>query len=133
MSVNKVTLIIPTHERHHYLERILDYYINIKSVDFEILIADSSVKAFREIESPNIKYLHMPYIDLVEKLSIVLKFPRTPYTLICADDDFIIPDTIFKCIDFLDQNSDYSSAQGKYLSFINIYGFIFFQPYYIYN
>ena len=34
----------------------------------------------------------------------------------CADDDFLVPSAITKCVAFLENNKDYSSAQGHYVS-----------------
>jgi len=129
----KVTLIIPTHERHDYLDRSLYYYKQIKLVDFPIIIVDSSFKAFEKIDYADVTYLHLPHRTLSEKLSIATSCIASPYSLLCADDDFIIPETLFKCVDFLEEHRDFSSAQGKYVSFHNIRGSIFFKPYYLYN
>ena len=37
----------------------------------------------------------------------------------CADDDFFVKNAIQDCIDFLEANPDYSSVQGRYISFDN--------------
>jgi glycosyltransferase domain-containing protein len=41
----------------------------------------------------------------------------TKYCVICADDDFIIPDSINKSVDFLENNPDFTVAHGRYISF----------------
>ena len=112
---DKVTLIIPTYNRHNYLTRILDYYSN---VNLRILVADSSQNEYPFKNTYQIDYFHYPNYMPSKKLADIIQKVKTPYVFMCADDDFIIPRAIEKCIKFLDKNSDYSSAQGIYFSFI---------------
>lgn len=115
---NNFTLIIPTHNRHHYLKRILKFYI--KS-DFNILIFDSSSKKMESIliKRKNIKYFHCPTFSFTDKFINSIKKVKSEYVAFCADDDFIFPKAIKKCCKFLDNNHDYVAAQGKLLSFIH--------------
>jgi hypothetical protein len=43
----------------------------------------------------------------------------TDYVAICADDDFLFPQGLEKCIEFLEINNDYACAQGSYIRFRN--------------
>lgn len=126
----KVTIVIPTHNRQNYLNRVLEYYSDANST---IIIADSSESKYSGKLPLQTQYFHYPQMPLVKKLMKATSLVTTPYLLICADDDFIILETIFKCIDFLEMHNDFSSAQGKYLSFSNLHGYIFFEPYYVNN
>ena len=45
---------------------------------------------------------------------------QTDYSVLCADDDFIIPSSLNKCINFLKNNKSYSSAHGLYFNHPNI-------------
>jgi hypothetical protein len=38
-----------------------------------------------------------------------------PFITVCSDDDFIFPEGIAKCVEFLKQHADFSCAHGKYL------------------
>lgn len=125
----KITIVIPTHNRQDYLTRILEYYND----NITLIIADSSELEYTRKLPLRTQYFHYPQMPLVEKLMKATALVTTPYLLVCADDDFIIPETIFKCIDFLEGNNDFSSAQGKYLAFYNLHGYIFFEPYYVNN
>src|SRR5215210_5385137 len=94
-----ITLIIPTHNRHHYLNRILDY---LKSQTFQIIIADSTEQFYSSNTlSSNYNYLHLPGKTLTQKLSIALHLVQTEYVLMCADDDFLIPQGVIDCVNFL--------------------------------
>lgn len=105
-----VTLILILHNRHDNLDRLLDYY---KSFSSPIIIADSSsvVHTFRNT-SVSYKYLYTPDVSFTKKIEMALAEVKTPYVVMCADDDFIIPESILKCVDFLEHNKEYIAAQG---------------------
>jgi glycosyltransferase domain-containing protein len=112
---DKFTLIIPTRNRHNYLQRGIDYYGN---TDLNVIIADSSeVKYPKEINSKNIKYIHFGGDIFSTKLKAVLDTITTPFCGMCADDDFILTESIAQCVRFLEASPDYSSVQGNYVSF----------------
>jgi len=120
---NILTIIIPTYNRYHNLFRILDYY---ESFNFpaKIYILDSSDNICKNLQlqallrSEDIKYLKLPSnFSVNKKISVSIENIVTPYSVLCADDDFITPRGLEKSIDFLESNFDYSSAQGAYTSF----------------
>ena len=119
------TLLIPTHNRPHYLKRALDYYQSI-SFKFLIVIYDSSKEKFAfKYPSLNIDYHHVPHLSYIQKMMHGVSKLQTPYSAICADDDFIIQSGIEKCISFLRENDDYVSVQGHVSRFMKYEEFIF--------
>jgi len=111
----KVTLILSTWNRPAYLRRALDYY---KNADLRIVICDSSQKKFTDkIKYPHVSYHFFKNESLFRKLVLIKKQVKTPYVVMCAEDDFILPETIHACVDFLEKNNDYASAQGYSISF----------------
>lgn len=123
---NKVDLIIPTYNRPNFLRRILGYYDSY-SVNFNIIIADSSANNNKKLNKKIVSYfpnLKIQYIDKYnQNLASHLKFAEmikhvvSKYCVFCPDDDFIVPDGINKAVDFLEKNPDYSAAHGTYISF----------------
>lgn len=112
---DQVTIIIPTLNRHKFLSRILEYY---EDTDIRIVVADSTEIHFKNIEQySNLTYHHYSNIDFITKITSILSVVSTPYTVICADDDFIIPSGLEKCINFLENNHDYVCASGRVLLF----------------
>ncbi|MFT4091997.1 MAG: TIGR00180 family glycosyltransferase [Niabella sp.] len=109
----KITLVIPTHNRHRYLQRVLKFYANS---GIAIIVGDSTLQPLNPVPS-NISYLHLPGLSLPEKLKRLTAEVKTQYTVLCADDDFIITGSIFKCLDFLEQHSDYAVAQGRIICY----------------
>lgn len=109
------TLLIPTFNRHKYLERILKYYAPYQ---LKILVADSSAEPYKGYKSlHNVEYLHLPGENLPQKTAFALMHITTKYVAMCADDDFIIPDGIKECLAFLNSNPDFAAAQGNCLSY----------------
>ncbi|MHB8163391.1 MAG: TIGR00180 family glycosyltransferase [Methanoregula sp.] len=116
-----ITLIIPTMNRSDFLIRLLRYYAEM---DFQgwICIGDSSNKEHLDrtkkvIESLqgklNIIYEEYPELKAAECLNRLVSLVSTPYAALDADDDFLIPSALTKCVDFLERNPDYAATHGK--------------------
>lgn len=127
--LKKITIFIPTQNRHNYLKRILDYYANI---NLNIMVFDSSDNIFRERKDYNIEYYYSKNCTFIKKLNESVKKVKTKYVAMCADDDFFMPNGIKKCISFLEKNKDYVSVQGCYTSFTNNRK-VSFQPAYLFS
>jgi glycosyltransferase domain-containing protein len=52
-------------------------------------------------------------INPAEKMLDALHSVETEYCVICFEDDFVIPTSIHKCVDFLNVNRGYTSAYGN--------------------
>ena len=111
-----ITLLIPTYNRHQYLNRILEYN---KDCSFHVIVADSTKNDYKfTLAKPaSFQYLHYPDVSLTQKLENALQQVKTKYIVMCADDDFIIPERIFDCIGFLEDNKEYSAVQGNSISY----------------
>jgi len=119
-------IIIPTYNRPDYLRRILHYYRNFGSC-FDIIVADSSSAENKKINRDTISSLsgiNILYLDNYspstishDKFADMVQFAQKKYCVICADDDFIIPNGIKKAIEFLEGNADFTTAHGAYISF----------------
>ena len=108
-----LTLVIPTHERQALLKKSLTYYAGL---GFPVIVVDSSAQAFSEIGLfPNVQYVHCPGAAFPHKLRTpVNTLVKTPFMFCCADDMYMAPETLRLCLEFLERNPDYSSAQGLY-------------------
>lgn len=119
-----ITLIILSHYRHKYLDRVLDFY---KDSGINIIVCDSSKDEYpNKSIFRNVNYLHYPDYPYSKKIFQCTKYLNTKYAILCADDDFIITSTIKKCIEFLENNEDYFSVQGHYINFFKRQGQIEF-------
>ena len=122
------TIIIPTRNRHQYLTRSLDYYSSIQ--DIHVIVCDSSPEKYPHEIPAIIQYVHLPGNTFAQKLALISDLVKTPYVLMCADDDFMTMEGIEKSVEFLEANKDYSSAQGNYIAFYFISGVIHYLPLY---
>jgi glycosyltransferase domain-containing protein len=105
---------------------LLGYFSDCR-IAHQIIIADGSSeeikKKNRETASsfPALKVLHLhhysPETSFGDRLFDALKHVNTKYCVICADDDFITPNGIDQSVDFLESNSDFSVAHGRYIFF----------------
>ena len=114
MLNEQLTIIIPTHERHSLLLRAIDYYTNL---NVHVIIVDSSVNKLKRILTSKFQYIHMPCEDFGSKIYHVLSQVTTKYSCLSADDDFLSESGLIKGIDFLEENDDYVSVQGRYINF----------------
>lgn len=104
------TVLIPTHNRHNYLERSIEYYKRLRA---QIIYCDSSEEPYKGNLAENILYDHLPDQTFPEKILTTLNKVESRYVALCADDDFLIFETLKKGYEFLDRNSDYSMVCGN--------------------
>lgn len=124
--MNNFTLIIPTHNRHNYLKRSVAYF---KDLDANVIYCDSSHEKYAGELSDNVKYLHLPDKKFAEKILIALSGINTDFVAMCADDDFILIDSLYKGLDFLSDNKNYKTTVGKYIGFNEVFDGEFFPIY----
>lgn len=112
-----LTLVIPTHERPAYLNRLMEYYADAL---FTLIIVDSSkVKFPFRINNPKVRYIHCPNLDWPAKLLLAANAVDTPYVTMCADDDFVIKNALPVCVEFLEEHPSYQQVLGFMLGFKN--------------
>ena len=126
-----VAIIISTKNRPEKLIELLKYYAEIK-LCHTIYIGDASDPHHIEKLIPtisslknciNIVYKQYPEyskgpIDTGITIKKLLEIGEADYVVFCGDDDYFLPKSLDKCVDFLENNPDYSSAHG-YGTFIN--------------
>lgn len=108
------TVVVPTHNRHVYLKRSIEYFKNIQA---NVFYCDSSEEVYSGELFDNIKYFHFPGEKFANKILNALELIETDYVALCADDDFIIIESLYKGFNFLNTNKDFRSVVGKYISF----------------
>ena len=114
---NLLTIVIPSHNRPKRLERLLNFYIEN---GFEnIVVADSSIKEFENVIKYNgyISYRHLPNVNLAKKIIEIKEYVNTPYVVLCAEDDYLMPGALENIVRFLELNKDYKSAKGYWLQY----------------
>ena len=129
MDLSKsISIIVPTHNRHKYLERCVKFYAE-NLAEISLQICDSSKEPHPNLlqrrgneynEAVRLVYHHCPQFSFVEKVNFALQNVTSPYVMLMADDDFFSLNGIKKSVEFLEQNPLYSTAQGTYTRFTEI-------------
>ena len=119
----QLTYLIPTRNRPYFLRRLF-VFMDLMDVKAAIQIIDSSqpedqehnrilIKEFRQRLNLHYMYVNLP---IITKCRQAIEKIETPYLVFCADDDFLLPDGVYSCVDFLNRTPDYSCAQGIMVS-----------------
>lgn len=120
MTHPRLTFLVPTHNRPHFLRRFLHFYTQFPP-GFPFLVVDSSNQSaaaenLAAIESVrerlDIDYLHAD-MNFTDKCVKGLERVCSPFVALCADDDLVFPDTVARCVEFLANESGYASARGR--------------------
>ncbi len=117
----EVTIIIPTYNRPEMLRRNLQY-LQTQRWSNPILVVDSSVREsaltcekviteFRQTLSVRLLALDSA-TPLYAKLAAAVEHTNTPCVALCADDDFLVPDSVLVATRFLLDHPDYSLVCG---------------------
>jgi glycosyltransferase domain-containing protein len=121
-------MLIPSHNRALHVKRLLGYLAAV-NCNFPVIVADSSniengqQQATKEFTEALKSRLDIQYLYFPQETNFPLKFFRalstikTPYSVICGDDDFLIPESVSKCVEFLESHPDYALANGHAIAF----------------
>lgn len=112
----RLTLLCPTYERHHYLERSCRFWGDRSNV--YVFYADGSDTPLKSksISAKNLLYLYQP-ISYQQRVLNMLDQVETPYVCMMGDDEFYIPSSLDSCVEFLDTHPDYVACMGRALGF----------------
>lgn len=114
---NRVTIVIPTFRREAKALRALSFWAG---QGFRVLMLDGSEKPLTlpaaAVDDPDITYMHLP-IPLSERLGHAAGEITTDFTVLCGDDDFMLPTALDRCAEFLDGHPDYAACGGQTLGF----------------
>jgi glycosyltransferase domain-containing protein len=115
-----ISIVIPTMNRPKMLLRLIKYF-DLVSYRGTILIGDSSdASTFQEAVNSieiyrgriDIQHIWLPGLSVGAAIRRLNEKITTRYVCLVPDDDFIVPKTMVKCIQFLDTHPDYVGAHG---------------------
>lgn len=111
---NPLTVFIPTKDRPLFLSKLLNFYAE-RNLPYEILIGDSSESPEPVLYDSSLKVCyesHPTGMMVPPSVGILLEKIKTPYSVFCSDDDYLVPDQLHRCVKFLESNPDYSAVTG---------------------
>lgn len=113
--LSDIIIIIPTHKRQHYLNRVAWYYSHF---NMQVYICDSTPETAFEIDKyDNINYLWCPDKTFYTKILYVLESTDAAYCATSPDDDFLKYETLMECYEAMKADSSYSLAVGRQVFF----------------
>lgn len=119
MSHDRLTCLVPTYNRPEFLRRLLQFYRQ-HPMPCSFFVADSSrpdaaaenLAAIDQVRNTiDITYRHFD-AEVISKCRQALEQICTPHVVFCADDDYLLPDAVERCLGFLESHPDYAVAQG---------------------
>ncbi len=122
----RVAILVPTKDRSEFVGRLLKYYASVKS-PHTLYIGDASqgfhLKQTKEAIarfSEHVATVHFSWTDLSTHATMarLAEEASETYCAFLGDDDFLVPESLTKCAEFLDSHPDYRTAQGKALLFV---------------
>lgn len=120
-----MTLCVPTLNRPEFLARLLRYYATTRYRHW-IFIGDSSECQHAERNQQTVAsfdgvlkvvYRHYPGLSSCACVEQLNREVTTPYCAFMADDDFVTPSGLDRCLAFLERHSDYVAAHGRAILF----------------
>jgi glycosyltransferase domain-containing protein len=126
-----LTIVITTYKRYGYLNRLLKFLLSYE-LRAKIIVLDSTpyLPEDRDVQirlnSRNVVWMRFDSgISPSKKTALGVKEVETEFTVLCADDDFLIPPAVKKCVEFLLVHPEYGSAQGEYFHHLVLRNLIF--------
>ena len=117
-----VAILIPTINRPEFIKRTVLYYDSLKS-NHPIYIGDSSdaeisrstLSFLKGINNVCVKYFHWEGLGAAQTLVNLAEeaTAESDYCSFHGDDDYFIQSSLTECAEFLSNNPDYRSAQGR--------------------
>lgn len=118
------TLVIPTYNRPVQLRRLL-MSLQRQGLPSNVLVADSSTDENHALNVASVRDAGLP-VQLVRFAQTISPFDKfqeavasvdTDYCSMCADDDFLVVDSLASIVDCLRQRPDCVAAHGWYYTF----------------
>lgn len=122
---DKITLVVPTYDnRYPSLFGLLEYYSSY-GFPMKIVVVDSNSNGFSHtglhelLSHERVSYQKVdPDITFWPKVLLAVESVTTPYCVFCGDEDFVTPNGISQATKFLEENPDYSVANGRDITFL---------------
>lgn len=113
----KITIVIPSYNRHKFLYRQIDYW---KDYNATVIILDGSKSPLhlgqKERIPSNIQYHHLP-ISIEERLKFSSSLINTSFAVLLSDDEFFIPSALKNCIKEMEKDNSISVCKGLSVGF----------------
>lgn len=120
-GTRRVAILIPTKNRPRFIARQLAYYASLRS-PHPVYVGDSSdpehLDATRAVvarfgDRLAVVHLTLPGATDYEAIAELARHANEPYVAFAGDDDFLVPNALDRCAEFLGAHPEYASAHGQ--------------------
>lgn len=122
-SSDLLTYLLPLYGRSKLTSRWLNY-ASRESLSSPVYVADGKpsdspfISPDYRLNFPNLRISYVEYCDTnirdyFRKLYHALSTIKTPYVVLCDNDDFPCFDALLRCVNFLELNTSYACAGGQ--------------------
>ncbi len=118
----KVAILIPTMNRPDFIERAVAYYNSLSS-PHPIYIGDASnpetsaltVNVLKQFKKVEVKYFNWGGVNINRTIAKLAEEAgkECQFCAFSGDDDYLVPSSLARCAEFLAENEDYRTAQGR--------------------
>ncbi len=119
--LSQLSIFCLTYNRQKFVKRLIKYWQeNFK--ESKIYILDGSEieinkNSLNLTKSNNIKYIHCKNKTYFERYIKISELLNTKYVQLVADDEIFLRSGVERCINFLEENQNYSSCTGSVVLF----------------
>lgn len=116
-NLSELTLVVPTYNRQHYALRQMHFWSD-SPVTLYVLDGTSTPINTEGLKGlgDNVHYYHIPKY-LHDRIRKSLELIDTAYTAMLCDDEFFIPSSLEKCMEYLKNNKDIVACIGRCIGF----------------
>ena len=124
--MQKVAILVPTKDRLDFVIRLINYYVSINS-PHPIFIGDASNQSSEELvlkaaqDKIDVYYFHWKKLSdrktLIKLGEEASKITHLDYCAYHGDDDFFVSESLSMCAEFLNENPEYVTSQGRAFTF----------------
>jgi|GEM_PF-3561835 len=111
--LRNVTMLVPTRNRHGYLQNILETY---EGSGLNLLVADTSPVPLPGVERyPNVRYHHFTECRFIDKLRFLVEAASTDFIVMRAENRHIRIEGVARSLAYLEEHPDCSLAHGAHV------------------
>lgn len=119
--LSKLSIYCLTYNRHKFIKRLINYWQK-NYTECKVYILDGSDQELdkeyvNQINNKKISYIHCKGKSYFERFIKISELIDTKYIQLVADDEIFFRSGAEQCLNFLEQNTDYSSCIGSVLLF----------------
>lgn len=117
-NLSKLTIVIPTYNRHEYAARVMRYWSG--SVATVFVLDGSSTPVSENILNKldsNVHYSHLPERSIFDRLFYVFEKIQTDFVVLHGDDEFLLSSGLEACIQACSDDIGLVACMGRALNF----------------